>query len=126
MNMTGMDKALRIIIVEDESMVAMLLEDMLEDLGHQVVATVGSMDKAEQLVAGEAFDLAILDVNLNGEHTYPLATKLKERGAPFLFSTGYGRSGLLPEWRESAVLQKPFTERDLAKAIQAAVDGSGC
>ena len=77
----------RVLIVEDEGMVAMLLEDMLTDLGHEVVATIGQMDGAAELVAEAAIDVAVLDVNLNGEHTYSLATVLKARGVPFIFAT---------------------------------------
>jgi CheY-like chemotaxis protein len=66
----------RVLVVEDEGMVAMLLEDMLADLGHEVVATVGSIERASEIVATTSFDLAILDVNLNGQHTYPLAETL--------------------------------------------------
>lgn len=111
----------QILVVEDEGMVAMLLEDMLADLGHQVVATVGSIEKASELIGGSGFDLAILDVNLNGHHTYPLAEILKQRGIPFVFATGYGRSGLEAKWKDTPVLQKPFTEQDLQRVIQTAV-----
>lgn len=122
--MTADSEALRIVIVEDESMVAMLLEDMLGELGHNIVAVAGSIEKAEELFAGTDFDLAILDVNINGAYTYPLAATLKEKGLPFLFSTGYGRSGLRPEWREYPVLQKPFTEFDVRIAIEASMSQS--
>ncbi len=111
----------QVLVVEDEGMVAMLLEDMLSDLGHQVVATVGSIERATELVANTSFDLAILDVNLNGHHTYPLAETLQQRGIPFVFATGYGRSGLETKWKDTPVLQKPFTEQDLQRVIQTAV-----
>ncbi|MGA7385028.1 MAG: response regulator [Methylocella sp.] len=84
----------QVLIVEDEGAVAMLLEDMLADLGHEVVATVGQLDRAAELVAEAAIDVAILDVNLNGGHTYSLATVLKSRGVLFIFATGYGAAGL--------------------------------
>src|SRR5215813_9745416 len=80
----------RVLIVEDEGMVAMLLEDMLADLGHEVVATAARLDRATQLVSEAAIDFAILDVNLNGQHTYSLADALKQRDIPFVFATGYG------------------------------------
>lgn len=116
--MTGEMPCRQVLIVEDEGMVAMLLEDMLTDLGHEVVATVGEMDRAAELVAEAAIDVAVLDVNLNGEHTYSLATVLKSRGVPFIFATGYGSAGLDEEWRSAPVLQKPFQERDLKRVMR--------
>jgi CheY-like chemotaxis protein len=82
--------SLQILVVEDESLVAMMIEDMLTDLGHQVVATSGRMPEASKLVSDPSADLAILDVNLNGEETYPLADSLAARKIPFIFATGYG------------------------------------
>jgi CheY-like chemotaxis protein len=118
---TAQTRNFRVLVVEDEGMVAMLLEDMLADLGHQVVATAGSIERAGEIVADTSFDLAILDVNLNGHHTYPLAETLRQRGIPFVFATGYGRSGLEEKWKDTPVLQKPFTEQDLQRVIQTAV-----
>jgi CheY-like chemotaxis protein len=108
---------LRILVIEDEGIVAMLLEDMLADLGHEVVASASNIERAKTLVDEAEVDLAIVDVNLNGHHTYPLADTLTERGIPFIFATGYGNAGLKTEWQEAKVLQKPFTERDLATVI---------
>ena len=113
--------SLQILIVEDESMVAMLIEDMLEDLGHKVIATSGRMPDASKLVSDSIADLAILDVNLNGEETYPLADSLAARQIPFIFATGYGASGIKPEWSGVPVLQKPFQSRELAQAINLAI-----
>lgn len=107
----------RVLIVEDEGMVAMLLEDMLADLGHQTIATVNMLEQAAQLIAQNELDLAILDVNLNGKTTYPLAEELKQRNIPFIFATGYGHSGLAAEWRDRPVLQKPFQLQDLEQAL---------
>jgi CheY-like chemotaxis protein len=111
------DSGLQILIVEDESMVAMMIEDMLEDLGHKVIATSGRMPDASKLVSDANADLAILDVNLNGEETYPLADSLAARAIPFIFATGYGSSGIKAEWSGVPVLQKPFQSRELAEAI---------
>lgn len=108
----------RVVIVEDEGMVAMLLEDMLSDLGHEVVAIVGRLDQAAQLVSEIAADVVIMDVNLNGEQTYPLASILASRGIPFIFATGYGSAGLNEAWRGRPVLQKPFQARDLDRAVR--------
>jgi DNA-binding response OmpR family regulator len=112
---------LQILVVEDESMVAMMIEDMLIDLGHHVVATSGRMDDASKLASHANADLAILDVNLNGEETYPLATSLASRKIPFIFATGYGSSGIRAEWSGVPVLQKPFQSRELAEAINLAI-----
>lgn len=111
----------RVLIVEDEGMVAMLLEDMLAELQHQVVATAGRIEQALKLVSEASFDFAILDVNLNGENTYALADALDARGIPFVFATGYGSTGLSPEWNSATVLQKPFQTRDLDRAIREAL-----
>jgi len=116
-SMTSHNSGLRILLVEDEAIIAMLLEDMLGDLGHRVVAIAGRMEQAEKLAAEIPLDLAIVDVNLNGQQTYPLAAILTDRGVPFIFATGYGASGLKEEWRKIPTLQKPFQETKLAEAI---------
>jgi CheY-like chemotaxis protein len=112
---------LQVLVVEDESMVAMMIEDMLTDLGHQVVATSGNLSNASKLVLNANADLAILDVNLNGEETYPIAASLASRKIPFIFATGYGSSGIKSEWSGVPVLQKPFQARELAEAITRAM-----
>ncbi|MCC6777163.1 MAG: response regulator [Hyphomicrobiales bacterium] len=108
----------RVLIVEDEGMVAMLLEDMLADLGHEVVATVGRLELAAKAISEAKFDFAVLDVNLDGARTYPLAAMLKERDIPFVFATGYGMAGLDPEWASVPVLQKPFQLEQLERIIR--------
>jgi CheY-like chemotaxis protein len=107
---------LKVLIVEDEALVGMLIEDMLVEMGHEVVATAGRLDKALELAAGLAIDLAILDVNLNGERTNAAASLLRERGVPFLFATGYGEAGINGDSR-IPVLQKPFELPALRAAI---------
>jgi DNA-binding response OmpR family regulator len=113
----------KVLIVEDEGMVAMLLEDMLADLGHEVVAIAARMDRAAQLISEASADVVILDVNLNGEQTYPLASTLASQGIPFIFSTGYGSAGLKEEWRSAAALQKPFQARELERAMRDVFSG---
>jgi DNA-binding NtrC family response regulator len=114
----------RVVIIEDEGMVAMLLEDMLTELGHEVVAIVGKMDRAAQLISETSADVVVLDVNLNGEQTYPLASALASRGIPFVFSTGYGSAGLKKEWIGRPALQKPFRAQDLERAMRQAFGNS--
>lgn len=111
----------RVLIVEDEGMVAMLLEGMLSDLGHHVVGVAGRVDRAAQLISKVPADVVILDVNLNGEQTYSLASTLRSRGIPFIFATGYGSAGLDEAWRTTPVLQKPFIARDLERAMRLAI-----
>lgn len=107
----------RVAIVEDESLVAMLIEDILTDLGHEVVGVAGTLDKAAELMTRERIDFALLDLNLNGKDTYSLASLLRVRQIPFAFATGYGQSSVSQEWRDIPVLEKPFEPEDLAKII---------
>ena len=107
----------RVLVVEDEMLIGMLLEDMLADLGHQVVAVVPRVNEALALVQREAFDLAILDVHVNGQPVFPVADSLVERGIPFVFATGYGERGLPEHYRDRPILQKPFAKDDLAKMV---------
>jgi CheY-like chemotaxis protein len=109
----------RILLVEDEALVAMLLEDMLADNGCEVVATAPRLAEALAHVKDTdlKFDLAILDLNLAGENTFSVAQALKDRGTPFVFATGYGAGGLPPEWRDRPTLQKPFTSTDITQVL---------
>jgi len=115
-----MSEKLRILIIEDESIVAMMVEDLIVDMGHEVVGTAGRLDQAQKLASETPCDFVILDVNLNGQYTYPVAEALKARGVPFVFATGYGAAGLKEEWRSNPVLQKPFQPEELEAAINAA------
>lgn len=107
----------RILIVEDESLIAMLLEDLLADIGYTVVAAVPNVDQALTMLATEAVDLAIVDVNLGGTPSFPVADALAKRGIPFLFTTGYGQRGLPEHFAARPVLQKPFRRVDLEAAL---------
>lgn len=111
----------RIFVVEDDLMIRMLLEGMITDLGHVLAAEAGKMDEALALAEKVDFDLAILDVNLNGQSITPVAEILTTRGLPFLFATGYGRSGVPEAYRSKLTLQKPFQTEALAQAIDAAL-----
>lgn len=106
-------RGLRILVVEDETMVALLLEDLLTDLGYTVIGPVAWVRKAVEMAQHESLDLAILDVNLNGEEVYPVADALAARGVPFVFSTGYGGGSLRPDYRNRPTLSKPFLRRQL-------------
>jgi len=111
---------MKVVLVEDESMVVMLLEDMLADLGHEVVATAGRLDRAKECARQADADLAVIDVNLNGEHTYEIAQTFLDRGIPIIFSTGYDAAGLDPQWRRRPLVQKPFELSALEAAIRGA------
>jgi CheY-like chemotaxis protein len=101
-------KAKRILVVEDELMIRLLLEDMLGDLGHAIAAEAGRIEEALDATKKADFDLAILDANLNGQPVSPVADALVARGAPFFFATGYGE---LPEpYRDRLTLKKPFPQ----------------
>ena len=112
----------RILVVEDEMMIAMLVEDMLAELGCSVVGPAHALDVALNLARTEqGLDAALLDVNLGGQPVFAVADALREKGVPAIFSTGYGDAGLRDVDRGSQVLQKPFRAGDLAKALNAAL-----
>ena len=107
----------RILVVEDEVIVAMLIEDILADLGADVVGPATRNAQALELLAQGPVDAAILDVNLGGETSDPTARELRARGIPFAFATGYGAAGVPPEFEGQATLPKPFRESDLRDAL---------
>jgi CheY-like chemotaxis protein len=108
---------LRVLVVEDEAAISLLLEDMLLDLGCDVVGPAARLGTALELARGEALDVAILDVNVAGEPIYPVAAALVERKVPFIFSTGYGSAGIKDLYRDRPVMQKPFAQRDLQQNL---------
>jgi CheY-like chemotaxis protein len=110
-------EGLRVLVVEDEMMVSMLIEDMLGDLGCIVVGPASRLDEAMELARAGNIDCAVLDVNLGGQPIFPLADLLREHGWPFAFATGYGDAGLRDVDKGSPVLQKPFREGDLARVL---------
>ena len=115
----------RVLVVEDEMMIAMLVEDMLAELGCSVVGPAHALEAALNLARTEqGIDAALLDVNLGGQPVFAVADALREKGVPAIFSTGYGDAGLRDVDRGSQVLQKPFRAGDLAKALNAAL-GTG-
>jgi CheY-like chemotaxis protein len=115
----------RILVVEDEMMIAMLVEDMLAELGCSVVGPAHALDVALNLARTEqGIDAALLDVNLGGQPVFAVADALREKGVPAIFSTGYGDAGLRDIDRGSQVLQKPFRAGDLARALNAALGAS--
>jgi DNA-binding response OmpR family regulator len=110
------DKQLRVLLVEDEPMIAFALEDMVVELGYAVVGPAYRLTEALELAAREEFDLAVLDVNLNEQHSFPVADLLRDRGIPFLFATGYAEGGV--GWTgEALVIAKPYGRDQLERAL---------
>src|SRR5262245_61102921 len=107
----------RVLVVEDEMLIGMLLKDMLVDMGYVVVGVVPRVNEALAAVQRETFDFAILDVHLNGQAVFPVAEALSERGIPFVFATGYGERGLPDQYRSRPILQKPFAKEDLERTL---------
>jgi CheY-like chemotaxis protein len=111
-----MAEARRILLVEDEPMIAFALEDMVLELGYEVVGPAHRLSEALALVASAKFDAAVLDVNLNEEPSFPVADLLRKRGIPFLFATGYAEGGV--GWDGPAVvIAKPYGREQLARAL---------
>ncbi|HEY1425216.1 MAG TPA: response regulator [Caulobacteraceae bacterium] len=112
----------RVLVVEDEMMIAMLVEDMLCELGCAVVGPVHALEAALDLArSDDGLDAALLDVNLAGQPVFAVADALRAKGVPAIFSTGYGDAGLRDVDRGAQVLQKPFRAGDLARALTAAL-----
>jgi CheY-like chemotaxis protein len=112
--------SMRVLVIEDELMIRMLLQDMLDDLGHTLAGEAGHIDEAMTLARQADFDIAILDVNLGGQPISPVVEVLIARGLPFVFATGYGQRGVPEPYRMIPTLQKPFQADALALALEAA------
>ena len=115
----------RILLVEDEMMVAWLVADMLGDLGCEVVGPASHVDRALTMLAAETIDAAVLDLNLGGVRSYPVADALTERGIPFVFATGYGEDSVLEGYRFWPVLPKPVERRKLRCVLSAMIPDIG-
>lgn len=105
------DKAVpfRVLVVEDEMVIALCIEQCLTAQGHEVVGPVARRDEALRYAAAPTFDFALLDVNLAGEHVYPVAATLTRKSIPFVFLSGHGPGGVRPEWKHAPMLEKPFS-----------------
>ena len=110
--------AKRILVVEDEPIVALSLQDMLADMGYEVVGPAFRLAAALELAASEDIDAAILDVNMGDGESYGVAARLAARSIPYLFATGYGRRGIEPGHDAIAVLQKPYREAQVEAALR--------
>lgn len=109
---------MRVLIVEDEFLVGMQLEEDLRSLGYSILGPFSTLESAIRASRRESFDLAILDINLNGDMVYPLADELSSRGLPFIFLSGYIRTDLPVRFRRSPQLTKPHDPAVLSRRIQ--------
>src|SRR5688500_15059777 len=107
----------RVLVVEDEMLILLKIEDALSDLGCKSVGAAVNLDQALALINAEAFDAALVDVNLDGIKSYPVADALAARGVPFAFSTGYSGQSLDDGYRDGPVLGKPYREADLVSVL---------
>jgi DNA-binding NtrC family response regulator len=107
----------RLLIVEDEYLIRLLLEDMLVELGYTIVTVASNLDEGKKAAQTAEIDLAILDVNIDGQQVFPIADILRGRKLPFIFITGYGARGLPEAYRDTPTLQKPFQMQDLEATV---------
>jgi CheY-like chemotaxis protein len=107
----------RVLVLEDEMLVLMNIEDMLTDLGCEAVSAAATVTQALALIDAQAFDAALVDVNLNGISSYPVADVLAAHGVPFVFSTGYSGQSLEDGYGDRPVLRKPYRKADLAEVL---------
>jgi CheY-like chemotaxis protein len=107
----------RVLVLEDEPIVAMMLEDMLIELGYTVVGPASTVQEGLQLAASGGFDIAVLDININGLRSDPVAHALDAQGKAYTFATGYGTAAL-PECRCRGVIHKPYSLEQLAAALE--------
>jgi CheY-like chemotaxis protein len=113
----------RVLVVEDEALISMLIEDMLADIGCKCVDVAASVEGAMEVLTKAAPDFAMLDINLNGKRSFPIADALLAREIPFVFLSGYGSRGLGEAYAGARVLQKPFQLGELETALE---DVLGC
>jgi CheY-like chemotaxis protein len=115
-----MDKLLsgrRVLVVEDEMLILIMIEDMLADLGCASVAAAATVNQALAAIDAQIFDVVMLDMNLNGGNSYAVAAALGTRGIPFVFSTGYSGHDMRDSYRDRPVLKKPFKDEELAEIL---------
>jgi CheY-like chemotaxis protein len=113
----------RVLIVEDEIVVALFLEDLLAEFGYEVAGIVSQLDDA--MARPSDYDIALLDVHLNGRNVFDFADRLAARGTPFVFATGYGARGIPDRHCARPVLQKPFRPDDLKRALEEVAEEGG-
>jgi len=112
-------KGARVLVLEDETLVSMMVEDMLGDLGCEIIGPFARLDAALDFMKTDSPnpDVALLDVNLGSERSFPLAEILTARGVPIVFTTGYDEAGVPEEWRSRPALRKPFMMAEMANIL---------
>lgn len=116
-------KGKRILVVEDEALIAVMVEDMLAELGGIVIGPAATIEQALALLSREQIDAAVLDVNVRGERIDPVAEALAKRDVPMLFATGYGEVRLV-SGDAATVIDKPYTQEKLARGLATAMDAA--
>ena len=111
----------RVLVVEDEALIAMLVEDMLHDGGGEMVGSAGNLTDAVDLARTAQADVALLDLDLKGTLAYPAADVLRGRGVPIVFTSGYGSGALIQRLQDCPILDKPFDQHSLEQAIDTAL-----
>jgi len=114
--MTGLSGK-RVLVVEDDPILSLTIEDVLVEAGAVVIGPVAWLKEAEELAGSAQLDVAILDVNINGGHSYSVAGRLAARGIPFVFATGYGSDGLQTDLN-APILHKPYNPRQLQTTLR--------
>jgi len=107
----------RVLVVEDEMLILIMIEDMLADLGCKSVTSATTIDKALALIKAKVFDVALLDVNLDGNDSHPVGEALSARGVPFVYSTGNTGQNLRDGYSDRPVLRKPYKYEELAAML---------
>ena len=113
----GAAAGLRLLVVEDEVMIASMIEEMATELGHRIVGLAASVEEAARLADETEFDAALLDVNLQGRSVEAIADTLARRGKPFVFTTGYGERGIPPRFKDRPMLPKPYKIEELGEVL---------
>lgn len=108
---------MRVLVVEDEYYLADDLAKALEAGGHEVLGPVGTVEEAEQAVAADSFDVAVIDMNLHGDSAFPIADRLKDKGIPFVIATGYGGASLPDRLADAPRVEKPFDPKQVIAAL---------
>ena len=118
--LTKPKRLVSVLLVEDETLIRMMIAEMIEELGHSVAGEASNIADAVRLANTATFEFAILDINLGGSKIDPVAEIISGRGVPFIFSSGYGLAGVPKSFSDRTVLQKPFLIERLSEAIEAA------
>src|SRR4051794_38609365 len=121
-----MTEKCRVLVVEDEAAVSMLIEDMVLDFGTEVVGPAASLEEAMALVTRNHIDAAILDVNVQGTMAFGVADQIREAGIPLIFATGYGSRVIPLRFSSVPVLTKPFRYEAMKEALKQALAGAPC